>query len=321
MCHGNIDQDTKCTRGQYMVVKTASYRGLSDTKTCGSLSDEYNCEMDVTCLVKKQCDGQHECSITVGNKLVSSDLCPGLTKYFYLEHRCADHAISFSDSNVSFCSSGGPRILTNMSSSHIKAKIGDLVNLLCSAQGEPPIFFSWTKDKRTLESFTLKKKPHPSSLLVVTIEDEANFGKYVCHIRDRFQTIAHTISVGKLEDKISKENLIVIIVLAILLVISLVFLVYFICQNRRQKPPYKQENLNHKHVTNNLKVSNDNSINTGDGNYEQVELNDEQSTYTALKRSRDEENDDKLYTHLIIEPQGYLNEEKTAQDYVIQEKI
>ena len=304
-----------------MVVKTASYRGLSDTKTCGGLSDEYSCEMDVTCLVKKQCDGQHECSINVDKKLVSSDLCPGLTKYFYLEHRCADHAISFNDSNVSFCSSVGPRILTNMSSSHIKAKIGDLVNLLCSAEGDPPIFFSWTKDKKTLKSFTLKKTPHPSSLHVVKIKDETNFGKYVCHIRDRFQTIAHTISVEKLQDKSSKENPIVIIVLAILLVISLVFLVYFICQNCRQKPPNKQENLSHKHVTNNLKVSSDNPINTGDGDYEQVELNDEQSTYTALKRSGDEENDDKLYTHLITEPQGYLNEEETAQDYVIQEKI
>ena len=235
-----------------------------------------------------------------------------MTKYFYFEYQCANNAISFNDSNVSFCSSGGPRVLTNMSSSDIKAKIGDLVNLLCSAKGEPPIIFSWIKDQKSLESFTLKEQPHRSSLLVVKIKDETNFGKYVCHIRGRFPTITHTISVQKLEDKSSKENLIAIIVLASLLVISLVFLVYFICQNRRQTPPNKQENVDHKRDRNNSKVSNDNPINTDDGDYEQVEINDEQLTYTALKRSGDEETDDKLYTHLVKEPQDYVNQEETG---------
>ena len=54
-----------------MVVKTASYRGLSDAKSCGGLSNDYSYEMDVTCLVKKQCDGQHKCNITVDNNLFS----------------------------------------------------------------------------------------------------------------------------------------------------------------------------------------------------------------------------------------------------------
>jgi hypothetical protein len=71
------------------VIKTASYRGLSDTKTCG-LSDDYSCEVDVTCLVKKQCDGEHECNITVNEPLFSGDLCPGLTKYLYFEYQCID---------------------------------------------------------------------------------------------------------------------------------------------------------------------------------------------------------------------------------------
>ena len=86
-CHGNMVKNANCPKDQYMVVKTASYRGLPDTKTCG-LSDDYSCEVDVTCLVKKQCDGQHECSITVDNNLFSDDLCPGLTKYLYFEYRC-----------------------------------------------------------------------------------------------------------------------------------------------------------------------------------------------------------------------------------------
>ena len=80
-------KNANCPKDQYMVVKTASYRGLSDTKTCGS-SDDYSCEVIVTCLVKKQCDGQQECSITVDNNLFSGDLCSGLTKYLYFEYQC-----------------------------------------------------------------------------------------------------------------------------------------------------------------------------------------------------------------------------------------
>ena len=58
-----------------MVVKTASYRGFSNTQTCG-FSDDYSCDVDVTCLVKKQCDGKHECNITVDYNLFSDHLCP-----------------------------------------------------------------------------------------------------------------------------------------------------------------------------------------------------------------------------------------------------
>ena len=87
--------------------------------------------------------------------------------------------------------------MINISSSDIKAKEGDLVNLLCSAQGYPPITFNWEKDQKSLDSFTLKEQPHRSSLLVVKIKDEESFGKYACHIRDRFQSIAYTILVQK----------------------------------------------------------------------------------------------------------------------------
>ena len=59
--------NAQCANDQYMVVK-ASYRGLSATKTCG-LSDDYSCEVDVTCLIKKLCDGRHKCNITVDDSL------------------------------------------------------------------------------------------------------------------------------------------------------------------------------------------------------------------------------------------------------------
>ena len=44
-CHGNTVENANCPKDQYMVVKTASYRGLSATKTCG-LSDDYSCEVE-----------------------------------------------------------------------------------------------------------------------------------------------------------------------------------------------------------------------------------------------------------------------------------
>ena len=84
------------------------------------------------------------------------------------------------------------------SSADIKAKESDLVNLLCSVQGEPPITFNWEKDLKTLESFMEKEQPHRSTLLVVKIKDESSFGNYTCHIRDRFQsTTTYTILVQK----------------------------------------------------------------------------------------------------------------------------
>jgi hypothetical protein len=102
-------------------------------------------------------------------------------------------------SNISciFCFPGGPRVLTKISSGDIKAKEGDLVNLLCSAQGEPPITFSWKKDQKSLDSIVEIEKPHRSSFLVVTVKDQTSFGEYICHIRDRFQSTTHTILIQK----------------------------------------------------------------------------------------------------------------------------
>ena len=95
-CYGNRVENANCPKNQYMVVKTASYRRLSATKTCG-LSDDYSCEVDVTCLVKKQCDGQHECDITVDESLFPVHLCYGLSKYLYFEYQCADDVPPFTN--------------------------------------------------------------------------------------------------------------------------------------------------------------------------------------------------------------------------------
>ncbi len=82
-------KNANCPKGQFIVIKSAYYCGLIGSKTCG-LSNDYSCNIDVTCVVKKQCDGLHECNMTVDDSLFSDDLCPGLSNYLYFEYQCAD---------------------------------------------------------------------------------------------------------------------------------------------------------------------------------------------------------------------------------------
>ena len=88
-----LQSNANCHKEQYMVVKTASYCGLSHTKTC-DLSDDYSREADVTCLAKGKFDGQHECSITLDN-LFSGNLCLGSQKYLYFEYLCVTEVTAF----------------------------------------------------------------------------------------------------------------------------------------------------------------------------------------------------------------------------------
>jgi hypothetical protein len=87
-------KNANCPKDQYMLVRTASYRGLSDAEICG-LSDDYGCEIDATCLMKKKCDGTHECNISVDDDLFSGDPFPGWKKYLYFEYKCISTVTSF----------------------------------------------------------------------------------------------------------------------------------------------------------------------------------------------------------------------------------
>ena len=186
------------------------------------------------------------------------------------------------------CSPGSLRVLTNMSSSDIKAKQGDLINLLCSAQSESSVTFNWEKDQKPLESFMEKEQPHRSSLLVVKVKDEESFGKYVCHIRDQFETTVLAISVQTIEHTScnSGKQLVAITILTILLIISLFALVYFIWQNRRNKSSNILANLNRS-----IPIHLDTDSTNNENHYEQMEVHDQQSSSA--------ENDDNLHTHLI----------------------
>ncbi|XP_028402632.1 uncharacterized protein LOC114525467 [Dendronephthya gigantea] len=214
---------------------------------------------------------------------------------------------------LSINSDNAPRVLTNMSSGDVMAKEGDLVNLLCSAQGEPPITFSWEKDGKPLESFLEKNTPYRSSVLVVTIKDEKSFGKYICNIQDRFTKTAHTISVVKLtgaqgEDDGRGNLLVGIIVLIILLVILLIIIVYLFHRVHRLKSSSTTGNLERK-TKDSSKDIYENPNKDDVDNYEQVE--NEQSTYTALKRPGKDE-DDHVYGHLNQRPQEYENQKETG---------
>jgi Na+-transporting methylmalonyl-CoA/oxaloacetate decarboxylase gamma subunit len=101
-----------------------------------------------------------------------------------------------------------------------------------------------------------------------------------------------------------------IIVLAIFVIILLVILAYFIYQIRRLKS-LKANPENKSRDRNNSKdiYENPDKI-KDDANYEDVES--EQSTYTALKRTGKEENDDHLYAHLNEVNNDYVNQKETG---------
>jgi hypothetical protein len=181
---------------------------------------------------------------------------------------------------------------------------------MCSAQGEPPITFSWEKDKKPLESLVEINNPRRSSLLVVTMKDETSFGKYTCYVRDRFQSTTHTIWIeisGKEKsDDGSEKYLAGFIVVIIFLITSFLIIAYLIYQNRRLKS-IKENSENKSKDKNNFKGIYENPDKVKeDANYEQVE--DEQSTYTVLKRTG-KEDDDHLYGHLNNVHNDYVNEE------------
>jgi uncharacterized membrane protein len=107
-----------------------------------------------------------------------------------------------------------------------------------------------------------------------------------------------------------EKYLVGIIVLAIFVIILLVIVAYFIYQSRRFKsskanPENKSEDRNNsKDICENPDKIQD------DANYEQVE--NEESTYTALKRTGKDENDDHLYSHLNEVHKDYVNQKETG---------
>ena len=95
--------------------------------------------------------------------------------------------------------------------------------------------------------------------------------------------------------------------MAVLLVISLAINAYFICQNPRRKSLKKNSEKKSKEGTDS---KDDHEIPAEDeGNFEEVE--NEQSTYTALKKPGERDDDDHVYTHLVDTQKIYVNQEES----------
>ena len=94
--------------------------------------------------------------------------------------------------------------------------------------------------------------------------------------------------------------------LAILLIISFVIITYLIYQNRRLKS--SKANPENKNKDINISEEIDENPDIDDVNYEDVE--NEESTYTALKKPGpgEEENDGHLYAHLNEVHTNYVNQ-------------
>ena len=95
-CFGEKITNVSCPNNQYMVIKKAEYRGLNEGNVCGS-SYNYSCSFDVTCHLKRRCDGQRVCNISVDDNLFPSNICVGLNKYLYIEYQCNDTMTSLDD--------------------------------------------------------------------------------------------------------------------------------------------------------------------------------------------------------------------------------
>ena len=110
-----------------------------------------------------------------------------------------------------------------------------------------------------------------------------------------------------------EKYLVGIIVLIILVVILLVILAYFIYQNRRLKSSKANPESKSKDRNNSKEIGgnpDNDDANYEDANYEEVE--NEESTYTALKRTGEEENDGHLYAHLNEVHKDYVNQAETG---------
>jgi hypothetical protein len=107
-----------------------------------------------------------------------------------------------------------------------------------------------------------------------------------------------------------EKYLVGIIVLAILLVISFVIIAYLTYQNRRPKSLKANPDDKSRDRNNSKDIYENPDKIKDDANYEDVES--EQSTYTALKRTGKEENDDHLYAHLNEVNNDYVNQKETG---------
>ena len=69
--------------------------GCSPTQIMEIVNAEYyhgdSCSLPAACVMKRHCDGQRLCNITVRNNLFNFDPCPGRIKRLRVEYKCMDN--------------------------------------------------------------------------------------------------------------------------------------------------------------------------------------------------------------------------------------
>ena len=95
--------------------------------------------------------------------------------------------------------------------------------------------------------------------------------------------------------------------MAVLLVVLLAITGYFVGQNRRLKSLKKNPEKKSKEGSDSKDAH---EIPADDeGNY--AEVDNEQSTYTALKKPEERDDNDHVYTHLVDAQKIYVNQEES----------
>ncbi|XP_046856967.1 uncharacterized protein LOC124450355 isoform X2 [Xenia sp. Carnegie-2017] len=148
------------------------------------------------------------------------------------------YSTEWSDASETSRPIGRLTVLTNMTSNNVEAKKGETVSLLCSAQGERPLTFSWTKNNKSIQSYVDNHAHFPVSFIIVHVKDEDDFGEYVCHVQTKFASTNYSIEIiQEAKPDKPKENernfLAVLIVFVIWLVVSLAIIFYMMCCRRR----------------------------------------------------------------------------------------
>ncbi|XP_067874720.1 neural cell adhesion molecule 1 [Heterodontus francisci] len=77
--------------------------------------------------------------------------------------------------------------------------LGNPINISCAIWSLPHAAFAWTRDGEDLplpiQIFTVENMPELTSVLEVTLNSEADFGKYKCTAQNRLGEVSRTISV------------------------------------------------------------------------------------------------------------------------------
>ena len=87
-----------------------------------------------------------------------------------------------------------PSIIEDVSPSSVICEMQNLCSLSCHATSVSPFNYSWTKNGQVPVSDDIKIM---SNIIVLTPRDAEDYGVYVCHATNRFDSTAYEIAVSE----------------------------------------------------------------------------------------------------------------------------